>query len=151
MKITVDGNTEFDQAFKTPDDFIRAMYKDGPAELTAGTQFALDAMVVAGLLFFIGQAIALYHKKTAGNAANKRHQEIMAKLEEIQKHPTTAGLKSVLDISPVPGLIVSEHADDDALVQQSLAKIKTDIPALISPADHGHAVTPTGATKESGR
>lgn len=129
MKIDINGKTAFEKKFETPDEFIHAMYVEGPTELTANTRFALEAMVLAGVLFFIGQAIALYYRQSASKAAAKRHEEILKKLGELQRHPTTEKLQDLLAELP-PGVTVSTGNEDALLIQQTVAKLASDVPSL---------------------
>ncbi|MCK0508594.1 hypothetical protein [Aromatoleum anaerobium] len=129
MKVIVDDNTEFDKPLPTSDELIRHIYVEGPSELTSRTSFALETMIMAGVVFIVSQAIAAYYRKTAADAAKKRHEEILAKLDQVVQNPTLHGLKDATAGSH-PKLDIVVDAAEYALLKEPLKQIEVSLPGV---------------------
>lgn len=129
MKVIVDDSTEFDKPLPTSDELIRHIYLEGPTELTSRAHFALESMIMAGVLFIVSQAIAAYYRKTAADAAKKRHEEILEKLEKVAQNPTLPGLK---DATAGARFKVSVTVDvaEYALMKEPLQQIESEVPGV---------------------
>lgn len=129
MKVIVDGRTEFDKPLPTSDELIRHIYLEGPTELTSRSHFALESMILAGVVFIVSQAIAAYYRKTAADAAKKRHEEILEKLENVVQNPTLPGLKDATAGARFKVEVTVDVAEY-ALMKEPLQQIEGQVPGV---------------------
>ncbi|EHK67967.1 hypothetical protein [Achromobacter arsenitoxydans] len=140
MKVIVDDNTEFDKPLSTSDDLMRHIYMEGPSELTSRTSFALETMIMAGVVFIVSQAIAAYYRKTAADAAKRRHEEILAKLDQVLKNPTLHGLQDAMNGSR-PKLDIVVDPAEYSLLKEALKQIEVSLPSvrIVTPDNNADA------------
>ena len=129
MNIQIDGDEYFQKHFQTTDEIVEYIYLDGPAALTANTQFMLGSLLLSGFLFMVSQAVAAYYRKTAADAQKARHEEIMAKLDTLTKHPSVPALEAVL--LDLKGTVEVElERDEVKLLEEPLQTIARDLPSI---------------------
>lgn len=143
MNIQIDGENQFSRRFDTTDEFVEYIYSDGPAELTGNANFALESLILAGVLFIVSQAIAAYYRKTAADSQKARHDQIMDRLERLEKNPNFPDLRDVLNDINVP-VEVTLDIKEDALLENALKSVRSELPAVVvvslpPPVDRGHS------------
>ncbi|WP_095195267.1 hypothetical protein [Pseudomonas sp. Irchel 3A7] len=129
MQVTINNMVEFSEVFRNGDEFIQHFFLEGPEELTSNRQFALETILLSGVLFIIGQAVAAYYRKSAAVAAKQRHDEVLAKLEELARNPNVQLLRDALETSNIT-VVVEVSQAEDVLLSTSLTSIENQIPSV---------------------
>lgn len=129
MLVTVDRSEEFNQDFQSGDELMQYVYTEGPAELTAGTKFALESMLLAGALFIVGQAIAAYYRKSAAKVAKQRHDEVLAKLDQLTRNPNIKALGETLALTNYT-VQIRVDPTEEALLTEALLDIEKQLPSI---------------------
>lgn len=129
MNVQINGQEHFHKRFQTTDQFVEYIYLDGPSELTANTQFALESLLLSGILFIVSQAIAAYYRKTAANAQKVRHEEIIAKFNLLARYPSVSVLAGVLvDVKGTVEVVLD--GEEMKLLEAPLQKLAEELPAI---------------------
>lgn len=129
MNVQINGEEHFHQHFQSTDQLVEYIYLDGPSELTANTQFVLESLLFSGVLFIVSQAIAAYYRKTAATTQKVRHEEIIAKLDQLAKNPSVPALEVAL--TEVKGTVeVVLDGEEMKFLEAPLQKIAEELPGI---------------------